>query len=365
MEDEGRLETDMHNPPDTVLEAPLPPDWPEPEALGFGHYLAPWLVHAGHGVDTGWGTPTVNPRSATPLAVATGALQYGLSVFEGLKAYRAPDDGVHLFRPRDHARRLQASARRLGMPEPSEELFMTLCQLAVQVHARYLPPHGRGSLYLRPTLYAEEEALGLRPATRHRLAVVVTPCSDPPPKTLRLWAEPELIRAAPGGLGAAKTGANYAAGLGGLLRAKELGYDDVVWCDARTHTQLGEAGTMNVFVQIGEELLTPPLDGTILAGITRDSLLRLMRAEGIVVSEQTISLDDLAHAQMAGQLGTAFGVGTAARLARITEISDGARRLVFPDTGLAARLGTALKQVQEGTTHALREWRVAVPGLGN
>lgn len=354
----------MHNPPTSALEAPLPPDWPAPEALGFGQYLAPYLVHAGHGADTGWGTPTINSRNATPLAVATGGLQYGLSVFEGLKAYRAAEGGAHLFRPRDHARRLQASARRLGMPEPPEALFMTLCQLAVQVHARFLPAQGRGSLYLRPTLYAEEEALGLRPSRHHRLAIVTTPCSDPPLKTLRLWAEPELIRAAPGGLGAAKTGANYAAGLAGLLRARERGYDDVVWCDARTHSQLGEAGTMNLFVQIGEALLTPPLDGTILAGITRDSLLRLLRADGIVVSEQNVSLDDLSHAQMAGQLGTAFGVGTAARVARIGEISDGTRRLLFPDTGLAARLATALKQVQEGGTPALRDWRVAVPGLG-
>src|SRR3546814_13381549 len=106
------------------------------------------------------------------------------------------------------------------MPAPPEELFMTLCQLAVQVHARYVPAHGRGALYLRPTLYAEEEALGFRPATRHRLAVAVTPCSDPQPKSLRLWAESELIRAAPGGLGAAKTGGNYAAGLAGQLRAR-------------------------------------------------------------------------------------------------------------------------------------------------
>src|SRR3546814_7360323 len=109
------------------------------------------------------------------------------------------------------------------MPAPPEELFMTLCQLAVQVHARYVPAHGRGALYLRPTLYAEEEALGFRPATRHRLAVAVTPCSDPQPKSMRLWAESELIRAAPGGLGAAKTGGNYAAGLAGQLRARENG----------------------------------------------------------------------------------------------------------------------------------------------
>ncbi len=354
----------MHNPPASTLEAPLPPDWPAPESLGFGQHLAPYLVHAGHGAQTGWSSPIINPRNATPLAVATGGLQYGLSVFEGLKAYRGPQGQIHLFRPRDHARRLQLSARRLGMPEPPEALFMTLCQLAVQVHARYLPPHGRGALYLRPTLYAEEEVLGLRPATHHRIAVVVTPCADPLPKTARMWAEPELIRAAPGGLGAAKTGANYAAGLGGLMRARAQGFDDVVWLDAHTHQYLGEAGTMNLFVQIGEELLTPPLDGTILAGITRDSLLRLLHAEGISVNEQAISLDDLGHAQLAGQLGTAFGVGTAARLVRINEIGDGERRLLFRDTGLADHLYRALKRVQEGDSHVLPEWRVAVPSLG-
>lgn len=239
---------------------------------------------------------------------------------------------------------------------------MTLCQLAVQVHVRYLPPHGRGALYLRPTLYAEEETLGLRAARRHRLSVIATPCSDPPLKTLRLWAEPELIRAAPGGLGAVKAGANYAAGLGGLLRAREHGYDDVVWLDALTHRHLGEAGTMNLFVQIGQEWVTPPLDGTILPGVTRDSLMRLLRAEGITVSEQVLSLDDLATAAMAGQLGTALGTGTAARVARISEIGDGVRTIRFPDTGLAAHLQAALRQVQEGGSQALRAWRVPVPG---
>lgn len=351
----------MHTPPTGLYEAPLPADWPEPEALGFGRVLGPYIAHAQHGEDGGWHAPSVSARNALPVPVASAGLQYGFSVFEGLKAYRDADGRIHLFRPRDHARRLQRSAQRLLMPEPPEELFMTLCQLAVQVHARYVPPHGRGALYLRPTLYAEEDALGFRPATRHRLAVAVTACSDPAPKTVRLWAETELVRAAPGGLGAAKTGGNYAAGLAGLQRARDRGYDDVVWLDALRHRELAEAGTMNVFVQLGDELITPPLDGTILAGVTRDSVLRLLRAEGQRVSEQSVSLDELAAAQMAGQLGTAFGVGTAARLVTIAEIGDGARSIRFAETGLAARVYQALKQVQEGATHALREWRVAVP----
>ncbi len=355
----------MHLPPEDLIPAPLPPDWPEPEALGFGQHLGPYLVEAGHSDSAGWAAPVVTPRAAAPVAVASGVTQYGLSVFEGIKAYRAHDGRVHLFRPFDHARRLRDSARRLAMPEPPDELFMQLARLAVQVHERYVPPHGRGALYLRPTLFADEECLGLRPAHHHRFSIAVMPCSDPAPKTLRLWAEPELIRAAPGGLGAAKTGANYAAGIGGLLRARERGYDDVAWLDAATHTQLGEAGTMNLFVQIGAEVLTPPLDGTILAGITRDSVIRLLRETGTRVSEQAVSLDELAAAQTAGVLGTAFGVGTAARLVRITEISDDRRFLTFPDTGLTADLAAALKAVQEGpapgrTADRHSDWRVAV-----
>jgi len=351
----------MYERTNETLLAPLPPDWPEPEDLGFGLYLGPYLIETGHRAESGWSAPSVTPRAASPVPMASGAVQYGLSVFEGLKAYRDPDGAIHLFRPQAHLRRLQASARRLCMPAPPEDLLMTLCRLAVQVHAALVPPHGRGSLYLRPTLFAEEEGLGLRAAARHRLSIAVTACSDPQPKTLRLWAEPELIRAAPGGLGAAKAGANYAASMAGLQRARERGFDDVAWLDAGTHTQLGEAGTMNLFVQIGTELITPPLDGTILAGITRDSVITLLRERGVRVLEQPIELDTLLAAQSAGMLGGAIGTGTAARIARISAIGDGVREIQFTDRGLAADIGAALKQVQEGrasATHA--DWRVAV-----
>lgn len=350
----------MQTPPTGLFEAPLPEHYPEPEALVFGQIVGPCLIHAHHD-GTQWSTPRISLREQVPVPLASGGLQYGFSVFEGLKAYRDPQQRIHLFRPRDHARRLQRSAERVAMPAVDEELFLQVCQLAVQVHARYVPPHGRGSLYLRPTLYAEEEGLGFRVAKQHGLSVAVTPCCDPPQRSMRLWAETELVRAAPGGLGEVKAGGNYAAGVLGLQRAKARGYDDVVWLDAREHRQLGEAGTMNIFVQIGHELLTPPLDGTILPGITRDSVLRLLRAEGLQAVEQNVSLDELSAAQMAGQLGTAFGLGTAARLVQITEIADAQRSIRFSDTGLGARIYTALKQVQEGSTHALREWRVPVP----
>jgi branched-chain amino acid aminotransferase len=352
----------MTEPTSSLPKASLPTGWPEPEALGFGAYLAPYLVHCSQRGSSGWSGPRVDAREQAPLPVASGGLQYGLSVFEGLKAYRGPDGALHLFRPREHARRLQASARRLSLPEVPEELFLDACRIAVQVHEALVPPHGRGSLYLRPTLYADEEGLGLKLAAQHGFSVVATPCSDPPLKTLRLWAEPELIRAAPGGLGAAKTAANYAAGLGGLLRARERGYDDVIWLDATERRMLGEAGTMNLFVQIGEQLLTPPLDGTILAGVTRDSLLSLLRDQGIDARERAVSLDELADAERRGRLGCAFGCGTAARIVRIAEIGDHWRSIRFADNGFPTALAARLKSVQEAGTAEHADWRIPVAG---
>ncbi|MEC9358361.1 MAG: branched-chain-amino-acid transaminase [Pseudomonadota bacterium] len=333
---------------------------PRPEALGFGRYLGPHVVTAEHD-GARWSALQLSPREALGAPVASAAVQYGLSVFEGLKAYRGAEGGVHLFRPQAHAHRFAASAARLGLPTVDEALFVESCAMAVDAHRKLLPPYGRGSLYLRPTIHADEEFLGLRRAQRHRYSVVVSACSDPAMKRLRLWAEPQLIRAAVGGLGAAKTGANYAAGLTGLMHAQAKGYDDVVWLDAATHTRLGEAGSMNLFVRIGSRLLTPPLDGCILAGITRDSLLQMARRSGLDAVECDISLDDLAVAQQRGELGGAFGCGTAARVAAIDEIGDAERSIRFSaQDDCVTELCAALKDVQEGATVDWPQWRHAL-----
>ncbi len=338
--------------------APLPLDWPQPESLGFGTYLGPLCVSCEHDGER-WSAPKVLPREEVRLAIASGGLQYGLSVFEGLKAYRAANGAMHLFRPESHARRLAASARRLWLPEISEALFMQTCRMAAEVHEAFLPPQGRGSLYLRPTIHADEEGLGLKRAHHHHYTVAVTPCSDPPLKSMRLWAEPELIRAAAGGLGAAKTGANYAAGLGGLMRARERGYDDVIWLDAATHRLLGEAGTMNLFVQIGQRLLTPPLDGTILAGVTRDCVLQIARELHLETIEAPISLLELREAAQSGQLACAFGCGTASRIVRIREIGTTDGNIQITDNGVPQRLATRLKTLQEGSANEYPHWRLA------
>lgn len=340
--------------------AAVPRGWPEPEELRFGQYLAPLVVLADHSLVQGWSPLRVVPLAEARTPLASGGVQYGLSVFEGLKAYRDAEGVAHLFRPRAHAERLRASAARLGLPALSEERFLEACRLATRIHDAFLPPHGRGALYLRPTIYADEQALGFRVATRHQLAMIVMPCCDPPLKTLRLWAEPELTRAALGGLGAAKTGGNYAAGLLGMLRAKEQGCDEVGWLDAAMHSKLAEAGTMNLFIEIDRVWCTPPLDGTILAGVTRDSLMQLLRAAGRSVQERELDLRELVALERAGRVGGAVGTGTAARVVRIGSIRGPQHAVQFRDVGHAQRFCRMLKEAQEGASEGMKEWRVPV-----
>lgn len=314
--------------------------------LPFGQTLSAAVLYCEHD-GSAWNAP--GPARLQDLAVplAGPALQYGLSVFEGLKAYRAEDTSVHLFRPQDHARRLRASAERLGLPAVPEALFLHACAEITGRLADDIPDHGQGALYLRPTLYALDQTLGLRPAVRHGFAVVGNPCADPAFKSLRLWAEPDLIRAAPGGLGGIKTAANYAAGLGGLLRARTEGYDDVLWLDAATHRWLGEAGSMNIFAEIDGMLVTPPLDGTILPGVTRAQVLNLAPEIGIPVMERALSLDELVQAAGAGRLGSLFGTGTASRVVSISRIANADVSIAAGSDVTARRVYDRLKHCQE------------------
>ena len=327
----------------------------------FGQRLLPTVWHAEH--EGGhWAAGGLRPLAAVPVPVAGGTVQYALSVFEGLKAYRDTVDGAHLFRVADHARRLQASARRLALPAVPEALFVTACRDLVRAVAAELPVGDAGALYLRPTLYACDEGLGLRPGRRHGFTVVANPCIDPPLKSVRLWAEPQLSRAAPGGIGGVKAAANYAAGIGGLLAAQARGYDDVLWLDAVTHAELSEAGTMNVFAEIDGVLYTPPLDGTLLAGITRDTVLQLAPALGLQVAEAAIPLTTLRSAAADGRLGAVFGTGTACRLVSISEIGTEAGVIVPGPSPLATQLYVALRQVQRAPPEA---WCLPVWGGTN
>ena len=328
-----------------------------PVHFGFGAPLLEQMLLVEHREGAGWGEPELLPRRAGDIPLASAAVQYGLSCFEGLKALRAPDQSVHLFRADKHATRMRLSCERLCLPPLPERRFVEHVAAFVLANESHVPPHGEGALYLRPTIAAMEEFLGVRPAKLHTFGLVGTPVPKPASKSLQLLVEREFIRAAPGGVGFAKTGGNYAAGLLGAERAKQRGLDQVIWLDAIERRYLAEAGVMNVFVVIGDEVATPPLDGTILAGVTRDCCLTLLRAFGLRVSERAVGLDELVAAQRNGELREAFGTGTAACVVPIVRMVGADEELTPPAGPLAARLRDAIEGIQEGRAADPHGWR--------
>jgi branched-chain amino acid aminotransferase len=249
---------------------------------------------------------------------AAAVLHYGQALFEGMKVFRGADDRVRLYRVTKHAERMAKGARRLSMPALDEELFVSAVRALVSTDSSWVPGAPGASLYLRPTLVATEPFLGVRPADHYTFFIIASPVgayyggATGGIETVKISVERTLTRAAPGGLGAVKAGANYAASLGSALEAKKRGYAQVLWTDALRHEFVEEVGTMNFFAVLGDELVTPPLSDTILAGITRDSVLTLARDRGLRVSERPLSLTELRDAQRHGRLTEAFGTGTAA-----------------------------------------------------
>lgn len=310
-----------------VMRTTTPKPRPPAGDLGFGRFFSDHLFLAEHD-GRAWTSPRVVPYGPLPLDPAAGVLHYGQAMFEGMKAV-AGERGPLLFRPEMHAARMNASARRLCMPGVPEELFLGALQALVREDASWVPTEPGASLYLRPTMIGSEAYLGVRPARRYLFFVIASPVGNyfgPRPTPLRLWVETEHVRAARGGIGAAKAGANYVAGMAASERAKAKGFNQVLWLD-QTHRFVEEAGTMNVFFRIGETVVTPPLEDSLLAGVTRDSVLTLLREWKLRVEERPVTIAELAEHSARGQLREAFGTGTAATISAIGELQWGERTM--------------------------------------
>jgi branched-chain amino acid aminotransferase len=340
--------------------APAPPQKLPAGPLGFGKILTDHVLLAEHTPESGWSDVSIQPRVDVGVELAAGALQYGLSIFEGLKAYRAKDGRLFLFRPDAHARRLAKSAARLCMPPFDEKRLVAAIRALTRVEQEMIPPAERGSLYIRPVIFASDEYLGVRPGNLHTLAILASPVESyfaQDARPLRLWAERELTRAAPGGVGEAKTGGNYAASLLAAQRAKHKGYDQVLWLDALEHRYLEEVGTMNLFIHLKSGVVTPPTEGTILKGVTRDSCMTLLREWGISVQERRITLDELEAASARGELLEVFGTGTAAVVAPVGEVAWEGGKSVRPSGGpVAQRLKDALSALHRGEAKDSHGW---------
>jgi len=267
-----------------------------------------------------WVNPRIEPLALIPTHPAAMALHYGQAIFEGMKATVDAEGNPILFRANKNAARLNTSADRMGMPHFPEDLFVEGLKQLVDLERNWIPPTDGSALYLRPFMYADEPFIGMRAATHYKFIIMASPAGPFFSKRIKLWAEKQYIRAAQGGTGEAKAAGNYAAAIRPTELAKAKGYDQVLWLDAIEHKYIQEVGTMNIFFKIDGKFITPKRDGSILDGITRMSVIDVLKDKGYEVIERAITINEIIEASKNNTLEEAFGTGTAVGIAYIQNI---------------------------------------------
>jgi branched-chain amino acid aminotransferase len=330
---------------------------------GFGKVFTDHMVTIKYTEGQGWHSATLGPRGPLTLDPATAVLHYAQEIFEGLKAYRLSDGSMALFRPDANARRFNASARRMAMPELLEGLFVDSCRALVDTDRDWFPTAEGGSLYLRPFMIATEAFLGVRPAKEYLFMVIAASSGNyfkSGAPAVSLWVSEHYNRAGPGGTGAAKCGGNYAASLVPIAEAMQAGHDQVVFLDAKEHRWIEELGGMNVFFVFDDgSIQTPPLSDTILHGVTRDCLIALARDEGLTVREAPYAIDHWQADANSGRLTESFACGTAAVVTPIGKVSAPGFNFTIGSGGpgqLTQKLRQRLVDIQRGTAPDPHGW---------
>ncbi len=333
---------------------------------GFGQYMTDHMVTATWRKDDGWGEGALTPYGNISISPAAAVLHYAQEIFEGLKAYRHPDGTVWTFRPDKNAERLQASARRMALPELPTEDFLESLRVLVEADQAWVPPAdgGEKSLYLRPFMYASAAFLGLRPSVEVKYSVIASPAASifvGGPKPITLWISEHYARAGAGGTGAAKCGGNYASALMGQIEGAANGCDQAVFLDSATHTNVDELGGMNVFfVTRDGRLVTPSLTGTILPGITRMSVLELAKEFDLVPEERTVPVQEWKDGVESGDILEVFACGTAAIITPIGELKwdGGSARSTAGESGgeITRGLRGRLLTLQQGRSDDTYGW---------
>ncbi|MGO1593656.1 MAG: branched-chain amino acid aminotransferase [Ancrocorticia sp.] len=346
------------------LVHPAPASTEEREAkiakMLFGKDYSDYQAHATWTVDEGWHHKVIEPYGSFPMDPASAVLHYGQEIFEGLKAYRHEDGSIWTFRPTYNAARLNHSGRRLAIPDLSHEDFMASIVGLVRADSEWVPDVAGSSFYLRPFTFAAEPFLGVRAAHRYEYMVIGSPSGpyfEHGFQPINVWVEPTYHRAGPGGMGDAKTGGNYASSLLPKVKAHEEGYDEVLFLDAATDTNLDELGGMNVFVVMADGTLkTPKLTGNILPGCTRSSILQLLRSQGKTVSEETIPLQWLLDGIKSGDVAEMFACGTAAVVTSIGSLTGAGFRVEIPGSDVTKALYDHLTAIQLGQLPDTFDW---------
>jgi branched-chain amino acid aminotransferase len=330
---------------------------------GFGRVFTDHMVTIRYNEAQGWHDARVGPRGPLTLDPATAVLHYAQEIFEGMKAYRLADGGMALFRPEQNARRFQRSAKRLAMAELPEDLFLQSCKQLVEVDAAWFPTVEGGSIYLRPFMIASEVFLGVKPSSEYLYMVIASAAGNyfkSGAPAISIWVSEHYTRAAPGGTGAAKCGGNYAASLVAQSEAISRGCDQVVFLDAAENRWIEELGGMNLFFLFDDgTLITPPADGTILEGITRESIITLAREQGLNVREERYAIDQWRADAASGRLVEAFACGTAAVVTSVGSVHSESGTFTIGAGGpgqITQQLRTKLVDIQRGIAPDPHGW---------
>ena len=339
---------------------------PDEKNLGFGQYFTDHMFTMRWNTDKGWYDARIEPYGPFSLTPATLVFHYGQAIFEGMKAYRGADDSIYFFRPKDNFARMSRSAERICMPALQEGLALEGLKTLVSIDRDWVPHAEGATLYIRPVMIAVEPSVGLRAATDYLFFIIACPVGAYYPegfKPTKIYVEDKYVRAVPGGVGEAKTAANYAASVLAQKEAKDKGFSEVLWLDGVERRNVEEVGTSNFFLVMDDELITPPLQGSILPGITRDSVLQLARSWGGKVSERSVSIDEVMAAAEDGRLQESFGTGTAAVISPIGELTYKGRTVQINkgEAGpMSRRLYDELQAIQFGHQDDPFGWRVTV-----
>jgi branched-chain amino acid aminotransferase len=343
---------------------------PKDKPLGFGRYFSDHIFSTEFDRKSGWHLTRIEPMRLLSIDAAAICLHYGQQVFEGLKAYGGPNGEIYLFRWQKNAERLANSCRRLMMESVSVDFFGRAVKSLVLLDREWIPREPGCTLYIRPTVIATDPFLGVRPGDEYIFYVIVGPVGAYYPagfNPIPIWVSDHDVRAVKGGLGEAKTAANYAHSLHAQDKAAKLGYAQVLWLDAIEHRWVEEVGTMNIFFRFkNDEVVTPPLAGTILPGVTRDSVIHICRHWGIKLTERPISIEEVIDSAKSGQLLEIFGSGTAAVISPVGVLSYKGVETVIGDnrTGeLAQRLYDYLTRYQWGLEEDVFGWRERIDEL--
>lgn len=329
----------------------------------FGKFFGDHMFVAKY-QDGEWHVEGISPFRNVSMSYSISAIHYGQSIFEGMKAYKNSKGEVFLFRPEMNARRMNIGAKRMAMPEVPEGLFIDALKTLVWLDREWIPDTEDGSLYLRPFLFATDEAIGVKPSSTYQFVIFSSPVGKYYSEPLNVLIETNYFRAVKGGVGYVKASGNYGRSLYPTCLAQEKGYQQVIWTDSETHKYVEESGTMNLMFVMDGKIITPAISDTILAGVTRDSILHIAKHWNVPVEERKIAITEILEGIQKGNLTEAFGCGTAATIAPIKKIGFDGKDYFLPsdygENSMAYKLDKFLKQLRKGLIPDPFGWVVKV-----